>query len=330
MSDIHRKYEHLILFILSSCLIQDSEGAEPKSLSLATLFGPQQHHHHSPKPDPVTPLASPLEGSSTGNVSRPPVARALTYEDAMGAQSRSVTSKGGSVAVAGCSDRGHGAVMAVQMVGGGGGNAVVGMLPSSAAAHRQPQQHQPQHCPAIQKLMQGQRGVGGVVGVLQTVSESPENRLCDNGVPLEHHHHHHLFHHHQHQSQQQQQHQHHSHHHHHHHHHQQQQQQHLQPDPIKRLFQAQPLPSSSTSLTSAAAHCCPNPSVQQSPHLSSQPITVDSAPCSHLQAQQSQQLYFNLSKPQLETQHSNQSASTIQGAGGTPQYDYGLNKYSQM
>lgn len=58
-----------------------------------------------------------------------------------------------------------------------------------------------QHCPAVQKLMQVHRGV------LQTVSESPENRLSDNGVRVEvqevsaphahphHHHHHHLLHH---------------------------------------------------------------------------------------------------------------------------------------
>ncbi|XP_077400389.1 mRNA-decapping enzyme 1B [Vanacampus margaritifer] len=39
-----------------------------------------------------------------------------------------------------------------------------------------------QHCPAILKLMQGQR-VGAPAGVLQTLSESPEKRLCDNGDP---------------------------------------------------------------------------------------------------------------------------------------------------
>ncbi|XP_036373470.1 mRNA-decapping enzyme 1B isoform X2 [Megalops cyprinoides] len=43
----------------------------------------------------------------------------------------------------------------------------------------------PQHCPAIQKLMSGQRGAE----LLQPVSESPENRLCENGGhPAAHHH----------------------------------------------------------------------------------------------------------------------------------------------
>lgn len=196
--------------------------------------------------------------------------------------------------MAGFSDRGLRAVIGGQMVGEDGGN-VVGLLPSPSTALQQ-QQNQPQHCPAIQKLMQGQRGVGGV---LQTVSESPENRLCDNGVPLEHHHHHHLFHHHHQQ--------------HHHHHHQQQQ---LQPDPIKRLFQTQPPPPSSSSFTSATP-CCSNPPLQQNPHLSSQPVMVDSVSCAHLQAQQSQQLFFHLSKSQPEAQHNSQSAPTIQGTGGT-------------
>lgn len=305
----------MLTALLLSFLIQDSEAAEPMSLSLATLFGSQQQHRHSSKPDPVSPLASPLEGPSTGKVSRPPVARTLTYEDAVNS-SRSVTSKPGNVAIAGCSDRGHGAVIAGQMVGEDGGNVVVGLLPSSTAPHQQQQQNQPQHCPAIQKLMQGQRGVGGVVGVLQTVSESPENRLCDNGVPLEHHHHHHLFHHHQQQQQ---------HHLHHHHHHQQQQ---LQLDPIKRLFQTQPLLPSSTPLTSAASLCCSNPPLQQTPHLSSQPIMVDSVSCSHLQAQQSQQLCYNLSKPQPETQHNSQSASTMQATGGSSFVLSKCNEYS--
>ncbi|XP_057711336.1 mRNA-decapping enzyme 1B [Corythoichthys intestinalis] len=69
--------------------------------------------------------------------------------------------------------------------------------------------HLPQHCPAIQKLMQAQRCVPGEA--LQTLSESPEKRLCDNGVLLDHLHlyHHQIHHHHQ-------------------------------VDPIKRLFQSQP------------------------------------------------------------------------------------------
>ncbi|XP_061662778.1 mRNA-decapping enzyme 1B [Syngnathoides biaculeatus] len=57
--------------------------------------------------------------------------------------------------------------------------------------------------PAAQKLPQGQRAAPG--GVLHTLSESPENRLCNNGVPLDHQHHRQL-------------------------------------DPIKKLFQDQPPP----------------------------------------------------------------------------------------
>lgn len=202
---------------------------------------------------------------------------------------RSATSKGGNTTMAVCSDGGIRAVVRED-----GGNVVTGLLPSPTTAHQQ-QQNQPEHCPAIQKLMQGQRGLGGV---LQTVSESPENRLCDNGVPLEHHHHHHHLYQLHHQQ--------------HHHHHQQQQ---LQPDPIKRLFQTQPPPPPSASFSSAAPLCCP-PSLQQNPHLPSHPIMADSVSCSHLQAQQSQQLFFSLSKPQPEAQHNSQSASVLQGAGG--------------
>ncbi|XP_040885815.1 mRNA-decapping enzyme 1B isoform X2 [Toxotes jaculatrix] len=273
---------------------QDSEGAEPKSLSLATLFGSQHKHHHSSKPDPVPPVAVPVTGSPAEKLARPPVARTLTYDDTVNS-GRSVTSKGGNAALARFPDGGIRAV-----VGEDGGNVVVGLLPSPTTAHQQQQQEQPQHCPAIQKLMQGQRGVGGV---LQTVSESPENRLCDNGVPLEHHHHHHHLYHHHHQQ-------------HHHHHHQQQQ---AQPDPIKRLFQAQPPLPPSTSFASAAPPCCSNaPPLQQSSHLSSQPVMMDSVSCSHLQAQQNQQLFLSLSKHQPEAQHNSQSASAPQGPGFLP------------
>lgn len=250
------------LEITSACvyLFQDSEGAEPKSLSLATLFGSPR----SSKPDPI----SPVPESSAGKVARPPVARTLTYDDTVNSGG-SVTSKVGNVPVPVCSED----------------------------AQQQQQQHgQPQHCPAIQKLMQGQRGVSGV---LQTLSESPENRLCDNGVPLEHHHH--LYHH-------QQQHQ-----HHHHHHHQQ-----YQPDPIKRLFQTQPPALPSSSFPPAAPSCCSKPPpLQQSPHVPSQPIMVDSVSCSHLQTQQSQQLFFSFSKPQPEAQHNSRTALMAQGTGDT-------------
>ncbi|XP_042366948.1 mRNA-decapping enzyme 1B [Plectropomus leopardus] len=265
---------------------QDSEIADPKPLSLATLFGSQHQHHHSSKPEPISPMAAPGTGPSTGRVTRPPVARSLKYDDTVNS-GRGVTSKGGNVAMV---DEGLRAMTGGQTVVEEGGN-VVGLLPSPTSAHQQ-QHNQPQHCAAIQKLMQGQRGVGVVGGVLQTVSESPENRLCDNGVPLEHHHHHHHLYHHHHQQ-------------HHLHHHQQQQQ--LQADPIKRLFQTQPPPPSSNP-----------PPLQQSLHLTPQPVMVNSVPCSHLQAQQSQQLFFSLSKPQPEAQHTSQTASAIQGTGLLP------------
>ncbi|XP_005451716.1 mRNA-decapping enzyme 1B [Oreochromis niloticus] len=262
---------HLIKPIPVKPNTQDNEGAQPKSLSLATLFGSQQR---STKPDSVPLANAPALGSSAGKVSRPPVARTLTYDDAVNS-GRNVASDGGIKAVE------------------DGANVVSGLLQSPSNAHQQQQ-----HCPAIAKLMQGQRGVGTVGGVLQTVSESPENRLCDNGVPLEHHHHHHLYHH-------QQQ----------HHHHQHQ----LHPDPIKRLFQTQPPPLPTTSFSSAAPNCYSNPSsLQQNPHLSSQPVMVDSVSRSHLQAQQSQQLFFSLSNSQPEIQQNSQTAPAAQGTGLLP------------
>ncbi|XP_075886258.1 mRNA-decapping enzyme 1B [Nelusetta ayraudi] len=270
---------------------QDVDGAQRKPLSLATLFASQTQHQRSPlKPDPASPLAVPLE-EAAGRAGRPPVARTLTYEGA-------VSSGDVTAAALGCSHR--------EGEKGKDGGSV------AAAA-------QPQHCPAIQKLMQGQRSG---VGVLQTVSESPENRLCDNGVPLEHHHHHHLFHHNQQQHQQQHQqqpqhlpfHHHHHHHHHHpqqqqhhHHHHQQQQQHELQTDPIKRLFQIQPLPPSSSS-AAAVTPCCPIPPLQQDPRVPMGHVMVDPAPCPHLQAQQSQHLCYSLAKAQPEAQQGSQPA----------------------
>ncbi|XP_032360686.1 mRNA-decapping enzyme 1B isoform X2 [Etheostoma spectabile] len=265
---------------------QDTESAEPKSLSLATLFGSQHQHHHSSKPEPVSPMATTGTGPSPRQVNRPPVARSLKYDDTENS-GNSVPSKGGNINMVGCSVRGPRAVIGGQIVGEHGENVVVGLLPCPTTTHQQ-QQNQPQHCPAIQKLMLGQSGVGVVGGVLQTLSESPENRLCDNGVPLEHHHHHHHLYHHHHQQQ-----------HHHLHHYQQQQ---LQADPIRKLFQTKPpLPSSNP------------PPLQQNPHLSSQPIMVDSVSCSHLQAQQSQQLFFSQPKPQPEAQHNCHSALPMQG-----------------
>lgn len=264
---------------------QDSDCAKPRGLSLATLFGFQKNHQ-SGKPEPVSPLATPLEASSPGIV-RPPVARTLTYEDAVNSN-RSVIPKGGNVLAAGSPGKGQAeAVTGTQMLREVGGNVVVGLPKSSVIQHQQDQ-----HCPAFQKLMQGQRGVSGGVGGLQTVSESPENRLCDNGVPVEHHHQHHLLPQHQ---------------HHQHHHHQKTQQMTL--DPIKKLFQTQPGFPASSSLSLATPLCL---SLQQ--NITSQPISVASVPCFHLRAQQSHQSCFKPSKPQTESLH-NPSASSLQGKG---------------
>uniref|UniRef100_A0A8C6UMK4 Decapping mRNA 1B n=1 Tax=Neogobius melanostomus TaxID=47308 RepID=A0A8C6UMK4_9GOBI len=190
-------------------------------LSLATLFGTQQKH---PSPQPA-PGSSSV--SNFGTITRPPVARTLTYE---------------STKTSGQSDSPRDA---------------------SREAGAQQQQSQSQHCPAIQKLMQGQQR-----GVLQTVSESPENRLCDNGVQIDlqpvYHHQpqpHHLHHHHQHPM-----------------HHRQQ---HIQPDPIKRLFQSQP------PACSAAPPCC-GVNLQQNQTVPAQPV-----PVSHHQPQPNQPLMFN-------------------------------------
>ncbi|XP_074553918.1 mRNA-decapping enzyme 1B [Halichoeres trimaculatus] len=252
---------------------QDTEGAEPKPLSLATLFGTkQQHNQPHKKPHPVSPFAAP--GAGTGSPSKathPPVARALSYEGALNS-GRVITSNEGTVITPEGPDRGVGALITGQTVGGDSGIVAV-----------QQQQDQHQHCPAIQKLIQGPRGVGVA---LQTVPESPENRLFDNGLPLGHHHHH-LIHHHHHLPQQQ-----------------------LHPDPIKRLFQTQPAPPPSfASFTTAAPQprCShPPPLQQQNPHLSSQPVAW-----SHLQEQQSRQHFVSLNKPLAEVQHGSQGAGLL-------------------
>ncbi|KAF7652625.1 hypothetical protein LDENG_00094090 [Lucifuga dentata] len=217
---------------------QDSDVAEPKSLSLAALFGSTPQHQ--PQQSPI----SPLDASGTGpsRVARPPVARTLTYDDP-------VTSKG--------------AHTVVERAG------VVAGMPASPAGGQQHQQNEPQHCPAIQKLMQGQRGVE----VLQTVSESPENRLCDNKLLLEHHQHHH-------------------------HHHQQQQQQHPPPPP----------PSSASSST-APPCCSSHPPLQQPPLLPAQHLILDSG--SYSQPQHSHPLFFSLPQPQPQHQPDSQSAGLV-------------------
>lgn len=267
---------------------QDSDYAKPRGLSLATLFGFQKDHQSS-KPDPVSPLVTPLEASSPG-LARPPVARTLTYEDAFNSNSSEILT-GGSVTAAGSPGKGQAAGAGAQTLREVGGNVVVALPGSSRTRHQQDQEEPQQPCPAFQKLMQGQRGVSGGVGVLQTVSESPENRLCDNGVPVEHHHHqpHFLPHHH--------------------HHHQKTQQQTL--DPLQRLFQTQPVFPSSSSLNLAAPPCC---SLQH--NFASGPIRVTSVPCSHLRAQHHHQSCFEPSPPQPEWLR-NQSAPSIQGKGAS-------------
>lgn len=228
---------------------QENEGG----LSLATLFGSQQKHHSS-KPEPVSSSSTFDTMPSTGKITRPPVARTLTYDDTR------------------CSDQRENSKDAITS------RDKVGAREDRGADM---QQSQSQHCPAIQKLMQGRV-------VLQTVSESPENKLCDNGVPLEHHNLYHQQHHH--------------HHHHHHHHQQQHQQQQIQPDPIKRLFQSQPP-------VSMAPLCCP----VNLPLAQTELLSARSVPGSHLH--QNQRLILN--KPQ-ETQHNCQLASTGQGTAQMP------------
>lgn len=272
------------------CSDQDSDCAEPRGLSLATLFGFQKDQQPA-RPDPVSPLATPLEASSPGLV-RPPAARTLTYDGASN-PNRGV----GNAATVGSPGGGQAAVSGAQALREVGGNVVASLVQSCAATQHQRGQDKPQqHCPAIQKLMQGQRGVGGGVGILQTVSESPENRLCDNGAPVEHHPHPHVPPHH--------------------HHHQQQQLQlqlqQLQLDPIKSLFQSPLVFPSSTLLSSAALLSCSASSLQ--PSVTCQPITLDSVPRSLFQGKQCHQSSFEPSRPQTESQH-NRLASTLQDKG---------------
>lgn len=223
---------------------KEKSSSEPKEIGgSSVLYG----NPNLIKPIPVKPSTQENEGrlslatlfgmqqkppSSQPNLTRPPVVRTLTYGNAKS------TGQGSSLGEASRQD-------GIQ------------------------QQSQSQQCPAIQKLMQGQRSV------LQTVSESPENRLCDNGVQVDH---------------QQVCHQpqpHHPHHHHHLHHQQQQ----IQSDPIKILFQSQP------PVSSAAPHCC-GVSLPQN-----QPIAAQPVPVSHHHQQSNPQLIF--SRPPGESHQQN-------------------------
>ncbi|KAK7878684.1 hypothetical protein WMY93_030520 [Mugilogobius chulae] len=219
---------------------QESES----SLSLATLFGTQ------PKRDPAPPSSSSSSNfgtaSSSGKLPRPHVVRTLTYEN---------TTRPGQ-----------------------NDNSREQKVREDGRIQQQ-QQDQSQHCPAIQKLMQGQRGV------LQTVSESPENRLCDNGLQYEHQHvlqqsQPHVHHHHIHQPQHNQQ--------------QFQQQIQMHPDPIKRLFQSQPP-------VAVAPQCCPVPQ--------NLPVPVQPMPVCH--QHQNQPLVF--SRTLGETQHNCHVAAHFTG-----------------
>nr|XP_057933907.1 mRNA-decapping enzyme 1B isoform X2 [Doryrhamphus excisus]XP_057933908.1 mRNA-decapping enzyme 1B isoform X2 [Doryrhamphus excisus] len=199
----------------------DKEKSEPKEIGGSSVL------HGKPnliKPIPVKPNTQDGDGGES---------RSLSLAMLFGSQHQHSSKHDSALPGDGKVDRPP--VARTLTYEGGAGQKVQG----DASPH---QQRQP--CPAIQKLMQGQRGPAG--GVLQTLSESPENRLCDNGVLLDQHHHHH-------------------HHHHPHHHHQ-------QLDPIKRLFQYQPPPHPDP--------CCPAPS-QLNPHPCSQPIMAASAVCPH-------------------------------------------------
>ncbi|CAL8318464.1 unnamed protein product [Lota lota] len=253
---------HLIKPIPVKPITQDGEAGEPRSLSLATLFGSQPPHSSpsnnavplSPRPPTGTApslVINPSSGSSKNPGGRPAVARSLSYDD--------------------------------------------------------PQQQTPaQLCPAIQKLIQGPRGPGGpATASLHTVSESPENRLCENGLTLEQHHHHlhHQHLHHQHQQQQQQQ-----HHHHQQQHHQPQYQQSPQHDHIQRLFQAQV----QAQVPVSTAPSCSNPPPPLIPSMQHpiQPITVESVSYPH--PHHNQHVYFSPCKPHADTlAPSSQQASVV-------------------
>ncbi|KAJ8008808.1 hypothetical protein DPEC_G00082270 [Dallia pectoralis] len=123
---------------------------EPRPLSLATLFGVQQSNR-----GPVSPMAGygGLGSQTQAKPARvrPAVARSLSYEDPT--QSR----------------------LQAQL-----DDPISGSSP-------------PQHCPAFQKLMReasSQPGLqrAGPMELLQPVSESPENRLHENGAISAHHH----------------------------------------------------------------------------------------------------------------------------------------------
>ncbi|XP_036800859.1 mRNA-decapping enzyme 1B isoform X2 [Oncorhynchus mykiss] len=242
--------------------VQDSRG-EPRPLSLATLFGVQQARAE---------LVSPMAGSGgpgpqgePGGV-RPAVARSLSYDDPVQAQLRLQAQEGGLIS---------------------------GSSP-------------PQHCPAFQKLMkdaassasssqpQKQLQRGGPMEQLQLVSESPENRLRENGAPSVLHH----------QTQARQ-------------------------DPIQRLFQNQPTSTTPSMTTSAPCRPRPPPLIPGLQSAHPQPLLVDALgfPGSqhhHLPPHQAQPLYFSPTKPPqmlvpMLPSHPSQSQPPHQPQPGHPQ-----------
>ncbi|XP_055081580.1 mRNA-decapping enzyme 1B isoform X3 [Periophthalmus magnuspinnatus] len=231
---------------------QENEG----SLSLAALFGTQPKLSNPAPSSSSSSSNFAIMTSSTSKPNRPHVVRTLTYEN---------TTRPGQ-------NDNPGERPGVQKPKQDGGTR---------------QADQSQHCPAIQKLMQGQRGT------LQTVSESPENRLSDNG--------HHFVEHHQgfHQTPP-----HHLHHHHHHHHHHNVRQPQpvppqLQPqtqlDAIKRLFQSQP----PVAVAPQSFTVSRNPAVPQPAPV--QPAPVQPAPV--FSQHQNQPFVFSTSEEGQQNSH---------------------------
>ncbi|CAL8330137.1 unnamed protein product [Boreogadus saida] len=361
---------HLIKPIPVKPITQDGDPGEPRSLSLATLFGSQPAHPSpsattgplSPRPPPTgsapSLAAAPSSGSSKKPGGRPAVARSLSYDDPVGAPR---AARGPAAAappsalplmkapMMGDSGAPHGespnaAVRGPVASGPPGSPYSAYVVTGPHQPHQPPQPQQPpqqgqgQLCPAIQKLIQGPLGQGGPPpppppagpASLHTVSESPENRLCENGLTLleqqqQQHHQHQLHHQHLQHQQHLQQHQQHLHQHHHlhqqhqHHHqqphqHQPQYQQSPQQDHIQRLFQAQAQAQAQALVQAQAlaqaqaqaqalvpvstAPCCSNPPPPLIPSMQHpmQPITAESVSYNpHLQ--HSQHVYFSPCKP---------------------------------
>ncbi|XP_064872186.1 mRNA-decapping enzyme 1B isoform X1 [Oncorhynchus nerka] len=271
--------------------VQDG-GGEPRPLSLATLFGVQQ---------PRAELVSPMAGSGgpgsqpqgkPGGV-RPAVARSLSYDDPVQAQLHLQAQEGGLIS--GSSPPQHCPAFQKLMKDA-----------ASSASSSQPQK-QLQRGGPMEQLQRGgpmeqlQRGGpmeqlqrGGPMEQLQPVSESPENRLHENGAPSVLHH----------QTQARQ-------------------------DPIQRLFQNQP--TSTTPSMTTSTPCCPRPP-PLIPGLQSarpQPLLVDALgfPGSqhhHLPPHQARPLYFSPTKPPqmlvpMLPSHPSQSQPPHQPQPGHPQ-----------